>query len=84
VRGFAGRGRELVGEEDEVVDRVALGRVEEVEREEDDEDEGGERPGVLQRKVFGAPEGGARLSSLGEALCGLARVLKAAWSAVLS
>lgn len=73
VRRLVDRGRrQLVREEDEVVDRVALARVERVQRQEDDQDEGRQRPRVLEGKVFGAAERRARLSPLGEALCGLA------------
>lgn len=48
------RGWQLVREEDEVVDRVALGRVDGVEGQERHQDGQGQGPGVLDGIVFGA------------------------------
>lgn len=62
------RGRQLVREEDEVVDRVALSRVNGEERCERYQDSQGQGPCVLDGIVFGAADEGARLAPLGEFL----------------
>ena len=59
------RDGQLVRQEDEVVDRVALGRVERVEREEDEQDDGGQDPGVLQGVEFCASQHGTGFPSFG-------------------
>lgn len=61
---------ELVGEEDEAVDWVVLGRVNCVERQKDEEDGERKDPGVLHAEVLCATQEGSGLATLREALRG--------------